>query len=49
LNTLRNIQRDLSDIKWDLRELKTLMLDMQNRDVESWSLVHKLMAFLQDL
>jgi hypothetical protein len=49
MDTMSNLQRDLSDIKRDLRELKTITLDVQNRDVDRWSRVDKLMAFLQDL
>jgi hypothetical protein len=32
--TLSNLQRELRDIKWDLRELNTITLDMQNRDFD---------------
>jgi hypothetical protein len=49
MDTMRNLQRDLSDNKRDLRELKTITLDMQNRDNDHWSRVDKMMAFLQDL
>jgi hypothetical protein len=49
MDTLSNPKRDLNDIKWDLKELKTIMLDMHNRDDNRWSRVDKLMAFLQDL
>jgi GTP1/Obg family GTP-binding protein len=49
MDTLRDLKRDLSNIKKDLREIKSITLDMQHRDVDRWSQVDKLMAFLQDL
>jgi hypothetical protein len=39
----------LSDLKRDLGEVKSVMLDMQNKDAERWSRVDTLMSFLQDL
>jgi hypothetical protein len=39
----------LSDLKKDLGEVKSAMLDMQNRDADRWSRVDTLMSFLQDL
>jgi hypothetical protein len=49
MDTMHNLQRDLRDIKQDLRELKTITLDVQNRYVDHWSRVDKRMSFLQDL
>jgi hypothetical protein len=43
------IMDTLSDLKKDLGEVKTTMLDMQNKDVDRWRRVDTLMSFLQDL
>jgi hypothetical protein len=39
----------LHDLKRDLGEIKSITLDLQNRDADRWSRVDTLMSFLQDL